>query len=163
MSEPGKKIFQAQFLPVQAKVDVKSVKEDDYSVPVHLWYDRLLSDYSVTMLLEVKSGQGLWTALNKFSKFALVILSQSIYSSFFRFLQNQWITGTHLHLDINGPLETYQPSSEEFVKMWKPVYIVCIISLSVPGGVGTMVHGFCSGYGHLSLKLLLEMIFLSSG
>ena len=59
MSEPGKKIFQAQFLPVQAKVDVKSVKEDDYSVPVHLWYDRLLSAYPVIMLLEVKSGQGL--------------------------------------------------------------------------------------------------------
>ena len=59
MSETDKTIFQDQFLPVQANVDVKSVKEDDYSVPVHLWYDRLLSAYPVTMLLEVKSGEGL--------------------------------------------------------------------------------------------------------
>ena len=39
MSEPVKIISQAQLLPVQANVDVKSVKEDDAIVPVHLWKD----------------------------------------------------------------------------------------------------------------------------
>ena len=48
-----------------------------------------------------------------------------------------------------------------FVKMWKPVNIVCIISLSVPGGSGTLDLIFCSGNRHLSLKFLHEMVFLS--
>ena len=50
-----------------------------------------------------------------------------------------------------------------FVNVWNPVYIVCVISLSVPGGSGTMDLGFCSVNVHLSLKLLGEMVFLSVG
>ena len=41
MSEPVKMISQAQFLPLKPKVDVKAVKENDSSVPVHLWDDRI--------------------------------------------------------------------------------------------------------------------------
>ena len=52
---------------------------------------------------------------------------------------------------------------KNFLKMWKPVQIVCIISLSIPGGSGTMDLGFCSVNVHLSLKLLGEMVFLSVG
>ena len=47
MSEPVKMISQAQFLTVQANLDVKSVKKGDDSVYVHLWDDRLLSTYPV--------------------------------------------------------------------------------------------------------------------
>ena len=67
------------------------------------------------------------------------------------------------YLDINGPLATIHSSNEDFLKMWKPVYIICIISLSVPGGSGTMDIEFCSGGVHLSLKLLCGMVFLSIG
>ena len=50
---------------------------------------------------------------------------------------------------------------KNFVKVWKTVYIVCIISLSVPGGSGTTNLGFFSGDRHLSLKFLREILFLS--
>ena len=52
MSEPYKIISRGQFLPVQAKVGVKSVKEYDYIVPVHLWNDRVLSAYTVLLVLK---------------------------------------------------------------------------------------------------------------
>ena len=47
--------------------------------------------------------------------------------------------------------------------MWKPVYIVFIESLSVPGKSGTIYLGFCSDDGHLGLKILHEMVFPSVG
>ena len=50
---------------------------------------------------------------------------------------------------------------KNFVKMCKPVYIVCIISLIDPDGSGSTDLVFCSGNRHLSLKLLREIVFLS--
>ena len=55
MTEPLKIISQDQLLPVQAKVDVKALTEDDSIVPVHQWDDRLLSTCPVTSVLEGKS------------------------------------------------------------------------------------------------------------
>ena len=52
MSEPYKIISRGQFLPVQAKVGVKSVKEDDTIVPVRLWNDIVLSSYHVMSVLK---------------------------------------------------------------------------------------------------------------
>ena len=59
-------IYQAQFLTLQAKVDVKSVNEDDAILPLHLWDDVLFSTYPGTLMLEGKYRQYLWTTLNKF-------------------------------------------------------------------------------------------------
>ena len=83
------------------------MKEDDAGVPVHLWYDILISTHPVLSVLEGKTHQFLCTALNKFRNFTLRICFQSVYLSFMKYLQNQQTTGTQLYLDINGPLYTY--------------------------------------------------------
>ena len=114
--EPVKMISQAQFLPVKANVDVKAVKEDDAGVPVHLWNDILISTYPAPSVLDAKSRQFLCTALNKFRNFTFRIWFQYVYLSFMRYFQNQRTTGTQLYLDINGPLDTSQASSEDFCK-----------------------------------------------
>ena len=105
-------ISQYQFLHVQAKLDVKSVREDDASVPVHLWDYRLLYNYPVPSVLEVKYRQYLYTALNNYRNFILRLWFQYIYSSFVQYLQNQWTIGTQLYLDLDGPLDTAESSSE---------------------------------------------------
>ena len=87
MSEPVKIISQAQFLPVQEKADVKLLKEDDASAPVHLWDNRLLSTYLVPSVFEEKFCQCLCTALNKSRNFILRFWFQFVYSSFVRYFQ----------------------------------------------------------------------------
>ena len=82
MSEQVKMISQAQFLTLQAKVDVKSVKEDDAILSVHLFDDIIISAYPVPSVLEGKSRQCLCTSLNKFRGFILRTGYQSVYSIF---------------------------------------------------------------------------------
>ena len=98
-------VSQSKLLTVQSNVDVKAVKEDDTSVPVHLWYDILISTYPVLSMLEGKLHQCLCTDLNKFSNFILRIWFQSVYSSFERYLQTQCNTGTQLYIFLNGTLD----------------------------------------------------------
>ena len=120
-------ISQAQFLPLQAKVN--SVKKDDQSVPLHPWYDRLHSTYPVLLLVGVKILPILCNALNTFSDFILKIRFQSIYSIFMQYLHTQWTTRTELCLDLTGPLATAELSSEEFCKFVEAIiYILCYIN-----------------------------------
>ena len=116
MSKPVKMISQYTCLPTQSQVNVKSVKEEDTSVPVHVWYNILRCTYPVPSVLEGKFHQFLCTALNKFRNFILRILFQSFYSSFVRYLQTQWTTGTQIYLGLIGPLDITESSSEEFLK-----------------------------------------------
>ena len=109
-------ISQYTCLPTQSQVNVKSVKEEDTSVPVHVWYNILRCTYPVPSVLEGKFHQFLCTALNKFRNFTFRIWFQYVYLSFMRYFQNQRTTGTQLYLDINGPLDTSQASSEDFCK-----------------------------------------------
>ena len=51
---------------MQAKEVAKSGKEEDTSVSVHLWDDRIPSTHPVTPVLEGKPRQCLCTALDKF-------------------------------------------------------------------------------------------------
>ena len=59
-------------------MDVKEVGEDDASVSVHLWDDRLIYTYPGPSMLEVKYRQCLCIALNKFNNLALRIWFQSV-------------------------------------------------------------------------------------
>ena len=86
MSEQVKMIYQDQLITVQENLDVKAVKEDYASVPVHLWYDIIPSTYPFPSVLEGKYRQCLCTALNKFRSFIPRIWFQLIYSSFVRYL-----------------------------------------------------------------------------
>ena len=92
------------------------MKEDDDSVLVHLCDDRFISTYLVPLELEGKCRQFLCTSIDKFRDFVFRIWFQSVYSSFVKYLQNQWTTGTKLYIDINVLLTTADPSREEFYK-----------------------------------------------
>lgn len=86
----GGMVSQADFNPVETKVDVKAVKHDDAAVPIHIWNQRLIYNYPVPERLEGVSKEAIERSLDTLRKFLVVKWCALVFTSLNSYLKITW-------------------------------------------------------------------------